>query len=202
LSAGPQRRRKDHDHEIHHGAGAAGGGTNVLVDVALRPGVDKVRFVRADFDSLLGQFFTNNVVFADTFITNGFLRQQLVQRILTQPDIRFSAADLGLDPDGNPYLFNRTLTFQTAPQSSVPAGTALDGPGVIGLPVELTFSKIGPWFLNIGDGDETVGSRGTVWGSFNGSTNAPVLFPSSVSVRDLERLIFSSGGGGSPWQIP
>ncbi|MBM3836450.1 MAG: hypothetical protein FJ398_00575 [Verrucomicrobia bacterium] len=186
------------------GAGAGGvTGTNTLVDLALRPGVDKLSFKKANFDSFLGQFFTNNVVYADSYATNGALRSQLVQRTVTQPDILFSAADLGLDPAGTPYLFNRVLTFQNnEAQNRAPGGTALGGPGVVNSPVEITFSKIGPWFLNIGGGGETLASRGLAWGSYDSSTNAPIVFPSGTSIRDLERLILTQSGGTSPWQVP
>lgn len=186
------------------GAGAGGvTGTNALVDLALRPGVDKLTFVKANFDSFLGQFFTNNVVYSDSYATNGALRQQLVQRTVTSPDILFSAADLGLDPAGIPFLYNRVLTFQNnEAQNSAPGGTALGGPGVINSPIEITFSKIGPWFLNIGGGGETLGSRGLVWGSYDSSTNAPIILPSGTSIKDLENLILTQSGGTSPWQVP
>ncbi|MBI4658937.1 MAG: hypothetical protein HY735_08845 [Verrucomicrobia bacterium] len=190
------------------GAGVPGGGVGAttatnLVDLALRPGVDKITFVRANFDSLLGQFFTNNVVYADSYVTNGFIRQQLVQRTVTQPDILFSAADLGIDPGGNPYQFDRLLSFvNNEAQNSAPGGTALGGPGVVSSPVEITFSKIGPWFFNIRDGGETFASRGLVWGSYDSTTNAPVLFPAGLSIRELERIVFSQGTQGSPWDIP
>jgi hypothetical protein len=115
----------------------------------------------------------------------------------------FSAADLGLDPAGIPYLFNRTIGFQNnETQNSAPGGTALGGPGIINSPVELTFSKIGPWFLNVGGGGETLASRGLVWGSYDSSTNAPILFPSGTSIRELERLVLSQSGGTSPWAVP
>ena len=186
------------------GAGAGGvTGTNVI-DLAPRPGVDKLTFVRADFDSLLGTFLRRtNVVFSDSYVTNNFIRSQLVQRAITQPDILFSAADLGLDPAGTPYLFNRTLGFQNNEAlNSTPGGTALGGPGVVNSPVEITFSKIGPWFLNIGGGGETLASRGLVWGSYDSSTNAPIVFPSGTSIKELERVVLTQGGGVNPWQIP
>lgn len=187
------------------GGAVAGGGTNSLVDLALRPGVDKLKFARANFDSLLGAFiFTNNTVYTDTYMTKGVLRKQLVQRTMAQPDILFSAADLGIDTtSGEPFLYNRTLGFQNnEANNSAPGGTALAGPGLIASPVEITFSKLGQFFLNIREGGELRGSRSLVWGSYDASTNAPIVFPSGVSIQDLERIVFTQNGGASPWRLP
>ena len=63
--------------------------------IALRQGIEKVSFIRRDFDSKLGQFWppiTN--YYTLTSVTNGHLFPQKVERVVTQPDILFSAADL------------------------------------------------------------------------------------------------------------
>ena len=63
--------------------------------IALRQGIEKVTFVRRDFDSRLGQFIspiTNNYTL--TAVTNSHLFPQRVQRVVTGPDILFTAADL------------------------------------------------------------------------------------------------------------
>ena len=65
----------------------------------LYEGVEKIQFVRADFDSLLGQFFqpiTNNYSMVE--VTNSQAVPQSLQRIVTQPDFVFSAADLAAGP--------------------------------------------------------------------------------------------------------
>ena len=54
--------------------------------IALRQGIEKVSFIRRDFDSLLGQFYspvTNN--YSLTAVTNNQLFPQTVQRVVTQP---------------------------------------------------------------------------------------------------------------------
>lgn len=66
-----------------------------LVKSALRPGVDKITFIRQPQDSVTGGFrlFTNH--FTDTFITNGKVLHQEVQRVIPRADILFSADDNG-----------------------------------------------------------------------------------------------------------
>jgi hypothetical protein len=187
------------------GAGAAGGGattTNALANTVLRPGVEKLTLIRADYDSVLGQFSTNSVLYSDTYLTNGTLRQQIVQRAITQPDIIFSAADLGINgQSGVPILISRTITFQN--NSALNGiGTALAGPGNITGPFQVTFSKIGPYLINVREGNQVSATQGIVWGSYDGSTNAPIVFPSGLSIQALESVVLQQRGGGSPWRIP
>ena len=62
---------------------------------AFHQGINKMTFVRRSFDSLLGQFFdpvTNR--FQLTMVTNNIAIAQTFERIVTQPDILFSADDL------------------------------------------------------------------------------------------------------------
>ncbi len=194
------------------GAGQAVGGiggagttaTGNLVNAALRPGFDKYRLVRVHFDSLLGQFRSNIVTYADSYLTNGTIRQQLVQRTVTQPDILFTAADLGVDAQsGYPILYNRTMTFQNnSALNSLATQNTLGGPGNIVAPVQISFSKIGPFLTSSPEAREEIAFRGLAWGSFDASTNAPTLFPLGTSIQDLERIVLNDGGTGSAWRIP
>jgi hypothetical protein len=62
--------------------------------------------------------------------------------------------------------------------------------------MEIVLSKIGLWNFHIGntsEEDRLAGfdaSNGFAWGSFDGSTNAPVIFPKSLSMKEMERRIF------------
>jgi len=65
-------------------------GTNV----ALFQGIDRVSFIRHDFDSLLGRFFepvTSDFVLNET--TNAGIHPRSIRGIITQPDFLFSASD-------------------------------------------------------------------------------------------------------------
>jgi hypothetical protein len=156
--------------------------------VALRQGVERIRFVRRDYDSLVGQFWypeTNTYVL--NAVTNNTLFPQVTQRILTQPDILFSAADLAAGPGAIAIgLLTRNVTF-----NSDNALAGLAGPGTIVTPSQITFNKVGPAYINQSpgflEGDQFVG---LIWGSFDGSTNAPVVYPNGTSIENLENMVF------------
>src|SRR6202034_2438902 len=62
---------------------------------ALYEGIQKIQFVRADFDSLLGRLFqpiTSD--YTMTTVTNSRTQMQRFQRVVTAPDILLSALDL------------------------------------------------------------------------------------------------------------
>ena len=71
----------------------------------LLQGIDKIKYVKSSFDSLLGQFFqpiTNNYTL--TTVTNSQAIMQRFQRIVTQPDILFTATDQATGPGSpNPH---------------------------------------------------------------------------------------------------
>jgi len=177
----------------------------VAAGSGLRPGIEKVNFVRADFDSLLGQFFqpiTNT--FTAVLITNSQAVNQRFQRVVTAPDIVFDAADIVAGPNNpsppNPYVtaIDRGVNFDQAN-----ALRGLAGPGLVVPATTITFDKVGPVFYNefnsgLMDGTpyftETPGTDGSdlyyagyfVWASFDGSTNDPVVYPDGMSVQNLE----------------
>jgi hypothetical protein len=177
--------------------------TNVLVTnitgvvgitnfIALRPGVEKVTFKRLNYDSLLGNtLVTITNRYTDFYVSNRVEFRQTVQRVQNRPDILFSAADLGVDAAGIPFVFARTIAFNDNNLINGDPNALINaGPGVIQAPIEITFSKVGPYFININGGsEETVDIIGFVWGSFDGSTNAPILYPTGTSIKDIERIV-------------
>src|SRR6185295_3484101 len=154
----------------------------------LRPGIDKLTFVRIGNGSLTGNDFnfTNN--FQASYYTNGVLFTSTFQRIQTQPDILFTAADLGtLANSVFPVRVNRSPNFQNnAALNSVDATQG--GPGTINPTVTITFNKIGPALINEFPGFTTeasalnFGFRVFLWGSFDGSTNAPIVYPKDITL--------------------
>jgi len=161
-------------------------------NVSLNQGIEKMSFVRRDFDSLLGRFFlpiTNEYVLNS--VTNSRVVPLRVRRTVTAPDILFSARDVGADPilQLTPYRLevfpnfnsnNITPTTVTAP--------GLAGPGTIGPSTAIIFNKVGPAFFNVGPFfvDEPANFPGFVWGSFDGTTNAPIVYPIGTSIMNLE----------------
>ena len=183
------------------------GQTN-FVNTALRPGVDKIVFQYMPRESIIGNFITVTQQYTDTYITNGTVKTQTVKRVLTQPDIIFCAADLAawtihfagplIQSQGPvPALLMRspgTERWQNNSALNNSGPWSLSGPGQIQGPIWIAFNKVSPeWFNNVWPYflDEASAYRGFfwVWGSFDGSTNPPVVYPNGTSIQMLEQLI-------------
>ena len=163
----------------------------VANSVALRQGIERVRFVRRDFDSLLGQFFepiTNQYTLIA--VTNSALQPQTVFRRVTQPDILFTAQNLtSVNVDGGPTAdYGRDFNFNTA---NALAGLA--GPGTLEPGTTLVFNKVAPFYFNTGPTspflDELTATPELIWGSFDATTNAPVVYPNGTSIQNLENQV-------------
>jgi hypothetical protein len=79
--------------------------TNAPVNIALRPGANKLSFVRVDYDSHLGLWVAVTNRFRDQYVTNFTLRAQQLERTLPQPDILFTAQDIGPTPAGDQFFY-------------------------------------------------------------------------------------------------
>lgn len=169
----------------------------VASGAAFFQGIDRIRFVRRDYDSLLGRFFsptTNNYVLNS--ITNNTLVPEPIQRTVGFPDILFSARDLLAGPAAIPTdsIYQRSINFNTA---FVNPGLPLAGPGTIE-PTNgptIIFNKVGPTFLNSSPNafflQSAEASQFLVdfLGSFDGTTNAPIVYPNGTSIVNLENQI-------------
>jgi hypothetical protein len=180
--------------------------TCIPAATGLYQGIGKVQYVEADYDSLLGQFFqpvTN--YYTMTLVTNSQAVVQKFQRVVTTPDFIFDADDLVTGPAAVPIIgtFARNLNFNT---TQVLPGLA--GPGTITPSTTITFDKVGPVYYNsFGDGldgldgtpyfNESPGgdisdlfySGYFIWASYDGTTNAPVVYPDGTSVANLENQV-------------
>jgi hypothetical protein len=177
--------------------------------VAYRQGIDKVTFVRRDYDYLLGQFvnpLTNNYILTTstniTVFTNGHYTNitvylpQRVQRVVTQPDILFTAADLAGGFPSIPTVNRSTPAFDmlgATVAQPLPAG-ATPGPGNIRGAVNFQFNKVGPIYVN-GTYPLFVDEAGSLlnfaWASYDGSTNTPIIYPNSASIFNLEDQVLT-----------
>jgi len=168
--------------------------TSTPFSTGLYEGIEKVQFVRADFDSLLGQFFqpvTNN--YTMTMITNSQTVVQNFQRIATAPDILFSASDF-IAANTFDGTVTRNVTFD---QDNNLAGLA--GPGTINPRTTFSYNKVGDAFENgfIFTGflstnlfvQEASQIQVVQWASFDFSTNDPVLYPNGSSILNLESQV-------------
>ena len=152
-------------------------------------GVQKIQFVRANFDSLIGQFFrpvTNT--YTMTLITNSQAVVQSFQRVVTQPDIVLSANDEPLTSQLPTYsAFSRSIAFD---QGNILPNLA--GPGTITSPATFTYNKAGNLYINSGlaDTNHYLGELdqslyGVIWASYDDTTNPPVVYPNGSSLQNL-----------------
>ena len=172
-------------------------GSSVTAGTALRPGVNKLLFRQAQFDSTFGFFVAVTNVYADRFVTNNRVVTQRVSRTIVQPDIVFSAADLPLTANGAVQLLARTLATgwinNAALNTLAGGGGPTAGPGTIPPLVAIIFNKLGPFFQNSQPTSQTqeTSTPGFLWGSFDGTTNPPILYPVGTSIQDRILQVFS-----------
>ena len=174
--------------------------TNFITS-ALRSGIEKVAYQRVDFDSRFGFFepFTNS--WTDTIVTNGATRSQTLLRPQLSADIIFDAADLQ-GPDDNMgvvvvqadainWTNNAALNGLFDPAANFGPGVIQPAQGGAGSLV-LTFNAVGPLLLNINPFFLSEANAFTVtflWGSFDGSTNEPVVYPVGTSIYQVEAQV-------------
>ncbi len=171
-----------------------GGATGTNASAGLRGGVGKLRFRKVL--AYQTPFKPVSYTFRDNFITtNGVRLKQTVQRKPVAPDITFAADDTF------PGIATRTDTANWINNETLNGISPRGGPGVIAPPVVITFNNsprllvnITPNFVTeprIADPNSRLfGLIGPVWASFDGSTNAPVLYPivNGVTLRQLRTL--------------
>lgn len=175
------------------GIWGAGANSNSVVNGAWRPGVDKITFIPQPMDPQSGAFLPTTNYFADRYVTNGTVVQQQLARTILQPDFLFSAGDTTIVPPTGEcqaaryaygvqpqQLFARTDTGNWLNNSLPNGNTNGEGPGVIQPPIQITYQKLGQGFasLDLGQGtDPTATDETELWGSFDGTTNAPSVYP-------------------------
>lgn len=165
--------------------------------VGLYQGIERVQFVRRDFDSLLGQFWTPITNrYTMVLITNNQLVVQGFERVVTTPDFVFTAGDLADAGGGNGGIgFNDTVSRTPMNFVQDPASVVSNaGPGIINSPTVFEFNKVGPIYWNSQEfsfiPNEQSGIPLLIWASFDGTTNAPVVYPNGTSIANLESQIF------------
>lgn len=181
--------------------------------VLYRPGLGtNFSFQRVNFTNLIGSTFVEtNMVFSNIYYMNfkddaidpetdpyGQLETTTIRRVLTQPDIIFTASDSGLAGSTANATY---LTFQSyAANNTAMSAAAGDGPGVIvpdGYSIQFnTFVNdvwenqyVGPLSLF-----EMENGRMHCWATFDGTTNAPILYPISITntIDWLEKQLTNS----------
>lgn len=174
-----------------------------LIDTALRGGVEKLSFVLLPSTGN-GHFLRQTNTFADVFYTNDIAVAQLVQRVVSEPDILFRAEDLGgqvlrwnhgskTDIRFGAKFFQRSDTSRWRNNAYLnPAGSG--GPGVIPPGATITLAKLGRY--------AALGGQ-PVWGSFDGTGEPPIVLMGSetnhTSVLLETRLLFTNNVAYLEW---
>lgn len=165
-------------------------------------GIEKVQFVRvsdSDVDPLTDAFytpFTNTYTMTWWNPTNAQTGSQTFQRVITAPDFLMTASDQATGPAGNGFVgtVTRSINFETG--QILPD---LAGPGVIDGQTVFDYDEVGTVWYNgpftdpnsFLPGDEsglnqTTAIPGLLWASFDGTTNAPVVYPNNLSIQEME----------------
>jgi hypothetical protein len=171
----------------------------------LRGGIGKIRLERLTNAVFTGTNFLHTNTYTASYITNIFGIPSTITNtffsVNQSPDILFGAGDLGLIQEV-PVLILRVHSPGFV--SNAGLNSALPnqgGPGNIFGPITVSYSKVGPGLFNQRPGvaTEEAGLQGFgesfIWGSFDGSTNPPVVFPKDITLEDIELLI---NGGLAP----
>lgn len=170
----------------------------VTNSVALREGMEKMNFFRVDFDSFIGSTWgpVSNT-YTLTAITNNRPFTQTLFRNVTTPDILFSATDLAGSNGGLnlPVSVSYVRTFPSFNQSTVLPFLA--GPGIIQPIIHITLNKSGPIYVAQSPSFlAPLGGSGNTnvpvfqWASYDGTTNAPVVYPPNNNFQNLVNNIF------------
>jgi hypothetical protein len=167
------------------------GPTNTLTGPFVTAGQDHITFRQVAYDSTVGIIFNPGVDnYYITTYENGRVVQELVTRIVAVPDIVIGAGDLGtLLNDPSPEASSRGFPNFV---NSIGNAPLVNGPGMINAPTSLNFTDAGAFFENDGNSFQAGAIAGPIsyWGSFDGTTNPPVVFPSGTSYQQLESQLF------------
>ncbi len=187
--------------------GAAIGAGGVLAAgvsnfVGFLGGVEKVTYIQLPTDSIQGGGFTPRTFsYNIPWLTNGGIQSLHVTRTVTTPDIVFSAADLFGNTTTAPFSYveyARGFNFIASGAAIVNNGVV---PEVISPQETITFNNVTSFAINqtpsFLDGETVVADPVLLWGSFDGTTNAPIVYPSGTGVSGLIAELFNGSSTGS-----
>lgn len=172
--------------------GVTGVGSNAarFVNIALRPGVEKLTFQRQEFDSAIERFQPVTNVFHDIYFTNDVAVTQTLQRVVTTPDILFRVRDLGgtvnhgVETFFVPTLYDRSSAAGWKSHAELNGRPNGAGPGVVQPPVHITLNKQGRYAAAGG------GQFAPLWAAFGDSAEPPVWFMGSET--NINSLVVES----------
>ncbi len=191
-------------------SGVHGAGTNAdsWVNGAWRPGVEKITFLRQEYASVLQQAtvpLTNR--FTDTYISNGVVLYQQLERIISKPDILFAVADVGETNASQDLTWvRRTDASSWQNNAALNGDGSKAGPGVIQGPVQIVFNKIGDRIWTDYAGYSTLDPF--TWGSSISNGVSSISYPVGQSSNSEFTVRFRLAGNDGAelfhrtWQSP
>jgi hypothetical protein len=171
--------------------------------------VEKITYVKLPTDSILGTGFTPRTFnYSIPWLTNGGLSMVNITRTVVTPDIVFSAGDLFGNTTTAPFTYvayARSFNYIASPALGV-AGADEVLPAVVSPQETITFNNVAPFGINetpsFLDGEEVLLYPVIQWGSFDGTTNTPIVYPNGTGVSALIAALFNGstiGGQASTW---
>ena len=178
------------------------GVTTVSNFVGFLGGVEKITYVKLPTDSIIGGGFTPRTFsYTIPWLTNGSIQPLRITRTVTAPDIIFGAANLtsnNLQFPFNYAAYSRGFNFIASGAAIVGSGVV---PEVISPQETIIFNNVTPISFNqtpsFLDGQTVLEFPILLWGSFNGTTNAPTIYPSTSSLESLIAELFNGSTTGS-----
>jgi hypothetical protein len=135
-----------------------------------------------------------------TFVIGGQPVTQTFERVVTTPDILLTVGDLAAPnpPAVDVAVLSAIRTDPNFNVRNIPTGNLMAGPGTIDPTTTITYNKVGDVFLNYFLGGGTTNAflsqasqqARMAWGSFDGTTNAPVVYP-NTDFGNLENQILA-----------
>jgi hypothetical protein len=178
-----------------------------VVNGALRPGVEKVSFVRHPYTPL-NRPSTMSYQYTDTYVVNGVRYHQLLERSVGEPDFLFTAANLTAGVDAGAG-YSRTDTSKWWNSMAGTTNVNRGGPGVIRPPAKITFHKRGVW-VDTSDDYLQTSPLDWRWGSFGTGANLPITYRSRLPLGTRSQLLINLHLDPNPlgvaktftWQLP
>ncbi len=177
--------------------------TGALVRTAYRPGVEKITLVQHPMGALSREVLPVTNRWTDIYYDLDGPAYQNLERVTTQPDILFSGRDLGVQVG-----WTRTGTTNWSNNAELNWNAGGGGPGVIQPPIAITFNTIGPFYVNYSPQflDEPSAVPVSGWGSYDGSTNAPFVYPDvGITFKPTQvqfQLTVAGLSHDFGWQLP
>jgi hypothetical protein len=174
----------------------AAGSTNTGTVIADLQGIGNVQFVRvsdANYDYQTGLFYsplTNT--YSMVAVKNGQFSTVTFQRVVTRPDYLFEGQNLSTG--GNDVAYQNPNFAVSTPNFINGRNPAIySGPGIIdptsSANTVIILSTVGPYYNNSSpaflSGPNAALGRSFIWGSFDGTTNAPIVYPNGTSIATL-----------------